>query len=47
MDKIYCSNCKKIIVEDAKSFSKENKEKYVQCPYCSKIMFNFYEGVVL
>jgi len=44
MIEIRCSNCNKVIIEDVKTFSEESKEKYIQCPYCGKIMFNkFYE----
>ena len=42
MGEIYCNNCKKIIIEDAQDFLKGSKEKYIQCPYCGKIMVNFY-----
>jgi len=29
-----CEFCKKVIIEDFEKFLKENKEKYIECPYC-------------
>jgi len=35
--KINCKYCKKMIIRDWKKFLEEDKENYIQCPYCLKI----------
>jgi DNA-directed RNA polymerase subunit RPC12/RpoP len=32
-----CKYCNKIIVEDFLKWLEENKDKYIQCPYCGEL----------
>ena len=43
--KAQCKYCKKIIINDWKKFLKEDKNNYIQCPYC-KIIYKYIERVI-
>ncbi len=38
MTKFYCKYCRKIIIEDLEKFLEEDKENYIECPYCKGLM---------
>jgi len=40
MKKAHCKSCKKIIINDWEKFLEDSQEKYIQCPYCKKLMIN-------
>jgi len=38
MTQALCRYCKKIIIEDWEKFLEESKEKFIECPYCGRVM---------